>query len=317
MPNRTERQQATDALTRAYFLELIAGIYADQDYDDSSDSSKSSSDSSDSESSSSDSETESESELYGSETRNMYLDLLGQLHSHRYLNGRDNTVEKTNINLRMLLDQYKTTHPSIFRSYFHVTPTTFDAIVAAIQDDPIFHNSSNRPQAPVPDQLAVTLYRFGHYGNAVSQQKIALWAGIGSGTVSLYTCRVMAACCSERFRSSCVHWPDDTERERAKEWVEKESCLAWRDGWCMIDGTLVPLFMQPGLYRNVWFDCKSDYSMNVQVRAILSSCWFFSSDDSTYLHQIVSTPDLWIIDYSTGLPGSQHDATAWEETHVP
>ena len=140
MPNRTERQQATDALTRAYFLELIAGIYADQDYDDSSDSSESSSDSSDSESSSSDSETESESELYGSETRNMYLDLLGQLHSHRYLNGRDNTVEKTNINLRMLLDQYKTTHPSIFRSYFCVTPTTFDAIVAAIQDDPIFHN---------------------------------------------------------------------------------------------------------------------------------------------------------------------------------
>ena len=85
----------------------------------------------------------------------------------------------------------------------------------------------------------------------------------------------------------------------------------------MVDGTIVPLFMRPGLYGNVWFDRKSNYSMNVQVRALLSSCWFFSSDDSTYLHQIVSTPDLWIIDYSTGLPGSQHDATAWEETHVP
>ena len=34
------------------------------------------------------------------------------------------------------------------------------------------------------------------------------------------------------------------------------------------------------------------------------------------LLQIVSTPDLRIIDYSVGLPGSQHDATAWQETHI-
>lgn len=118
MPNRTERQQATDALTRAYLLKLIAGIYADQDSDDSSDFSESSSDSLGSKSSSSDSETESEMELDASGTRNTYLYLLDQLHSHRYLNGRDTAVEKTDVNLRMLLDRYKTTHPGIFRSYF-------------------------------------------------------------------------------------------------------------------------------------------------------------------------------------------------------
>lgn len=28
-------------------------------------------------------------------------------------------------------------------------------------------------------------------------------------------------------------------------------------------------------------------------------------------------PDLRIIDYGVGLPGSQHDATAWLETHIP
>lgn len=32
--------------------------------------------------------------------------------------------------------------------------------------------------------------------------------------------------------------------------------------------------------------------------------------------QLVSTPDLRIIDYSVGLPGSQHDATAWAETYI-
>lgn len=30
----------------------------------------------------------------------------------------------------------------------------------------------------------------------------------------------------------------------------------------------------------------------------------------------MSTPDLCIIDYSVGLPGSQHDATAFSETRV-
>ena len=33
--------------------------------------------------------------------------------------------------------------------------------------------------------------------------------------------------------------------------------------------------------------------------------------------QLISTPDLCIIDYGVGLPGSQHDATAWAETRIP
>src|SRR5205085_2805780 len=33
--------------------------------------------------------------------------------------------------------------------------------------------------------------------------------------------------------------------------------------------------------------------------------------------QLLSTPDLQILDYGVGLPGSQHDATAWAETRLP
>jgi hypothetical protein len=80
----------------------------------------------------------------------------------------------------------------------------------------------------------------------------------------------------------------------------------------MVDGTLVPLFMRPGFFGNTWFDRKSNYSMNVQV------C---GSDNYyhilTYWFQIISTPDLQIIDYGVGLPGSQHDSTAWVETRIP
>ncbi|THU80473.1 hypothetical protein K435DRAFT_695627, partial [Dendrothele bispora CBS 962.96] len=31
---------------------------------------------------------------------------------------------------------------------------------------------------------------------------------------------------------------------------------------------------------------------------------------------LVTTPDLRIVDFAVGLPGSQHDASAWEETHL-
>ena len=86
----------------------------------------------------------------------------------------------------------------------------------------------------------------------------------------------------------------------------------WCNGWLIVDGTLVPLFQHPAFYGNTWFDHKSNYSMNV-FRYLLN---FVSYKLSKDLLQIVSTPDLWIVDYSVGLPGSQHDATAWQETHV-
>ncbi|KIK79565.1 hypothetical protein PAXRUDRAFT_769110 [Paxillus rubicundulus Ve08.2h10] len=63
----------------------------------------------------------------------------------------------------------------------------------------------------------------------------------------------------------------------------------------MVDGTLVLLYSHPSFYGNSWYDHKSNYSMNVQI---------------------VSTPDLCIIDYSVGLPSSQHDSPAFVENHI-
>ncbi|ESK82493.1 hypothetical protein Moror_8526 [Moniliophthora roreri MCA 2997] len=67
------------------------------------------------------------------------------------------------------------------------TSISFDKLVEAISWNPVFHNKSNVPQSPVDHQIAVALYQFGHYGNAASTIKIALWAGIGFGTVELVT----------------------------------------------------------------------------------------------------------------------------------
>lgn len=103
-----------------------------------------------------------------------------------------------------------------------------------------------------------------------STMKVALWFGVGYGTVRKATTRVMLALNSEAFRNSTVQWSNQEAKEKAKEWVGDRSCPAWRDGWCMVDGTLVPLYQRPAFFGNTWFDRKHNYSMTVQV-------WFFLS----------------------------------------
>ncbi|KIK92117.1 hypothetical protein PAXRUDRAFT_794583, partial [Paxillus rubicundulus Ve08.2h10] len=176
-----------------------------------------------------------------------------------------------------------------------MTLECFDLLLAALQTDPVFQNQSNLPQMSVDAQLAIALYHFGHYGNAISTTMVALWAGVGYGTVRLLTNHIMTAVCRAEFRRVDLYWPTAEEKEEAKQWVEENSCPAWHNGWEMVDGTLIPLHSQPGFYGNSWYDCKSNYSMKVNI---------------------ISTPDIWIIDYSVGLPGSQHDSTAFTETHI-
>ncbi|KIP12161.1 hypothetical protein PHLGIDRAFT_57966, partial [Phlebiopsis gigantea 11061_1 CR5-6] len=222
------------------------------------------------------------------------LGMTSHLYSTHYIS-KQRVIPKTKKQMALLLGVWKEEFPDIFRSFVRVTPACFDSLLHAIQPDPIFHNNSNNEQMPLSEQLAIALIRFGHYGNGASVRKIALWAGVGFGTVDLATFRVIIAVCREDFRRACVRWPNQAQKEEAKVWVEERSCPAWRDGWCMVDGTLVPLFMRPGYFGNTFYDRKSNYSLNVQL---------------------VSTPDLRIIDYSVGLPGSQHDATAWADTRI-
>lgn len=50
--------------------------------------------------------------------------------------------------------------------------------------------------------------------------------------------------------------------------VAEKVIKGWNGGWCMIDGTLVPLYSKPHYFGERFFDCKSNYSVNVQVRII-------------------------------------------------
>ena len=142
--------------------------------------------------------------------------------------------------MRHILMTLKSAHPDKFHEELQVTPLTFNAIVAVISQDPIFQNNSNNTQTPVEEQLAITLYWFGHDGNAASLQSIANWAGSGKGTVLLVTQWVMAAILRTEFMDEAVHFPTAEEKE-AEKWVHKHLCKAWHDGWCFVDRTLMPL----------------------------------------------------------------------------
>jgi hypothetical protein len=257
MPSTTERQQITEALHKALLFNLIVEAELEQDAE-----------SSDSSSGTSDDDTSESDDEEGPSQVEDHLHSIAALYTDHYYNTRE-SITKTDVNLRLLMEDYKINRPEIFRSYLRITPDCFDDLVSIIKDEDVFLNDSNNEQMPIAHQLAIALYRFGHYGNAVSTVKVALWAGYGYGTVRLATKRVMAALCSERFRRSAIRWSSEEAKEAAKAWVEDHSCPGWRNGWLMVDGTLVPLFMRPAHYGNNWFDRKSNYSLNVQVTTIL------------------------------------------------
>jgi hypothetical protein len=171
--------------------------------------------------------------------------------------------------LHHLLMTLKAGRPEDFRGELRVSPYTFDRLVAKISVDPVFaNNSETAPQTPVEEQLAVALYHFGHDGNAAGLQSTARWAGVGKGTVHLFTRRVMVAVLRPEFMQDAVRYPTPEEKEEAKKWVAKRSCKAWRGGWCFVDGTLVPLSKRPFWFGESYFDRKCRYSLSFQVSGL-------------------------------------------------
>ncbi|KAJ7182290.1 hypothetical protein C8R43DRAFT_847564, partial [Mycena crocata] len=163
-----------------------------------------------------------------------------------------------------VLGVQKNTRPDLFRQDVRMSPFTFDRLVTKIARDPVFANDSSNGQMPVESQLAIALYRFGHSGNAAGLQKVANWAGVGKGTITLVTRRVMTAILRPEFMAEFVRMPTASEKEKSKIWVQAHSCKAWRDGWCMVDGTLVALFDRPYWFGESYFDRKCNYSLNIQ-----------------------------------------------------
>jgi hypothetical protein len=218
--------------------------------------------------------------------------------------------------LYLVLVKFKQDDPKRFRRNLRVSPETFDAIHDDIADHPIFHNQSpSAEQFDVCIQLAIALYRFGHDGNAASVESIAQWAGVSAGTVVNCTRRVIIALLS--LHDNVIQYPSQEEKELAKEWVEAASVPGWRDGWCMVDGTLIPLAEKPGYHGETYYDRKSNYSLNVQVRTAFDPTYVYQPLTTLpLLQQLITLPNLRIVDYVIGHCGSAHDSTVFQESRT-
>jgi hypothetical protein len=169
--------------------------------------------------------------------------------------------------LDLILVNFKFHDPKRFRHNLRVSASTFDRLLEMIETHTIFLNDTNNSQGPVSRQLAIAMFRFGHNGNAASVEAVAQWAGVSAGTIVNCTRRVIIAFLA--LHDSAIRWPSEDEKEKSKEWVEMVSCYAWRDGFCMVDGTPIVLFQKPGYHGEAYFDRKSNYSLNLQVRLTL------------------------------------------------
>jgi len=89
--------------------------------------------------------------------------------------------------------------------------------------------------------------------------------GVAKGTVSLVTWRVMVAVLHPQFMENVVRFPNDEEMQEAKDWVKNHSCCSWQNGWCFVDGSLIPLATRPEWFGESYWDRKDQYSLNVQV----------------------------------------------------
>jgi hypothetical protein len=118
-------------------------------------------------------------------------------------------------------------------------------------------------QFPVEHQLAIALFHFGHFRNAASVESVAQWAGCSAGAVVTCTQRVMQAITA--CHDLAIHLPNASEKEYAKQWVEAVLCPTWCDGFCMVDGTLMPLSDKPSLCGEGYYDQKCNYSLSVMV----------------------------------------------------
>ena len=178
---------------------------------------------------------------------------IGEMYANRYEMLR-HEIPRGPSRMHHVLFTLKSARPDQFREEIRVTPPTFDILVTKIQHDIVFGNNLSYLQMPVEEQLAITLFHFGHDGNAASLQSVANWAAVGKGTVLLVTRRVMTAILRQEFMNEAVHFPDVEEKKAAKRWVHQHSCKAWRNGWCLVDGTLVPLSEWPHWFGECYFD---------------------------------------------------------------
>ena len=173
---------------------------------------------------------------------------------------------------------------------------TINVCDKSLENKEIFQNNSAHKQIPIDWQVFIALIRFESYGNRAFVSKIGFLYRVGYGIVDLVTQQVIIAIQSSNLGCEHIWWPSREEKEAAKNWVEEHAgAFIWQRRFCMANSTLIPLYKKPMHYGKIFFDCKMNYSINVQI---------------------FNTPNLQIIDYASGFWSSWHNNFCFESTRL-
>lgn len=80
-----------------------------------------------------------------------------------------------------------------FRQEARMSKACFAKLVGLIEGHAVFYNNGFREQAPPYQQLLVTLFRLGKYGNGASVAHMVNVFSISDGTIENYTWRCILA----------------------------------------------------------------------------------------------------------------------------
>ncbi len=201
------------------------------------------------------------------ELQNYLLLAIHHIQTIRYLYPREIFPKSTAIiDICLNINRYK--RPKEFRRYARMSPYLFGLLVEQLETQPVFFNnlSNGESQILVDRQLLTTLIRMGSYGNAASLAKIGDLCEMGKGIVDKVCRPVLTAIQNSILKTTHVRWPVSAEREEAKRWIEEQVSMSeWRNGFCIVDGTLIPLYQKPSYYGETSFDWKCNYSINIQI----------------------------------------------------
>lgn len=217
------------------------------------------------------------------------LSMIEEVEATRYLEPRDEVPKSS--------DWYLLIFPLLqntrFRIFTRMDRMSFELVLRKVQQDPVFQNQSNTPQAPVREQLALALYKLGHSGSASGFRLTASAFGVSEGHVYKCTKRVIVALA--RIYKTYIRWPNERERMQESIFNDEKAGLIGAIG--SVDGTDIVLAEKPcGEFNpETFFSRKKRYA--IDLCAVVDSA-----------HRIRYAYCGW--------PNSVHDARIWAATSI-
>lgn len=137
----------------------------------------------------------------------------------------------------------------------------FNHLVDLIEDDPVFSNNSNVPQAPVWWQALVGLANLGTAGNGGDHYHLARMFNCSEGSVQNWTNRFITAVL--RLEQGYLRWPSPQERAVLKQEITSKSFF--KDTVGFVDGSYIPLATAPRETPEDYWTRKMFYAFNIML----------------------------------------------------